>query len=219
MDSFILDKKTYNLDYEEMLYLEEASKFINKNSSYYAMHELFTAFYINVLRRIEFCALEEVLYLNEKSELYEKEQSLITKRWQKFDSLNLIKNAKDLKLINEISYSILKSFYKFVKKTLLKDKINKEELVSFFNLLKNELLTYDFIKEVNKDLLKKIKFDGKISENIVNSSKTLQRRTTDNEISRDKTLKIEPNSITELFVKHSSFEEQSRFVNKLDIYS
>lgn len=151
MYSFKLEKITYNLENEELSSLFEATILIESNKTYYSMFELFNAFYINLLRRIEYFNLEKILELLEDRNSFKKNEDNILKRWKEVDFNILINIAKEYHIINSVSFSILKSFYEFKKNSSLNDDIDKEELYSFFNILKNELLNLKFVMDINKE--------------------------------------------------------------------
>lgn len=151
MNTFILDFENYNISEEEISSIQEANEHLLQKRNLYALHELFTAFYINILRRIEFFGLNEVLSDINKKDLYEATSDSIIKRWEKFDEIDIIKSLRHLKILNNQTYSLFLSFYKSRKKILLDDNISEEYLFSFFNLLKVELFAHKFIKYNKKN--------------------------------------------------------------------
>ena len=146
MYSFLLDNDEFNLSLDEMIKLEESTSLLRKGQNLYAMHALYDAFYINILRRIEFFGANEVLSRLNKDSYYDKQQENINKRWQEFNQIDLIKIVKDLKILRTIPINLFYAFYQYKKTTFTIDEIDPEYLVSFFYLLKVELFAQKFVK-------------------------------------------------------------------------
>ncbi|NQY52943.1 MAG: hypothetical protein HRT42_05160 [Campylobacteraceae bacterium] len=100
MNTFILDFENYNLSEDEILSITEANTHLLQKHYLYALHELFTAYYINILRRIEFFGISLVLEDINKNNLFEAIELDILKRWEKFDEIDIIKSLRHLKIIN-----------------------------------------------------------------------------------------------------------------------
>lgn len=147
MNTFILEEKDYNLNQEEVTLLEEASLFLNNNNNLYALYELYNAFYIQILRRIEFYNKDKVLKKLNKENLFKKEETSIFKRWENIKVIDIIKSAKDFKIINKTAYHLFLSFHNYKVETSLEEIIQTEYLFSFFTILKEELFKQDFINQ------------------------------------------------------------------------
>lgn len=162
METFILDKNIYNLNDEEIFSFSEAKKFLEQNKNLYVLHELYNAFYINILKRIEYFGTSDVLEFLNKADLYKNEEISIIKRWNNFEELEIFSSLETLEIINTISYNLILSFYSFKKNSSLDKVINTEEIVSFFNLLKNELLLQKYaLGKIPKYESKKRESDNK----------------------------------------------------------
>lgn len=146
MNTFILDFENYNLSEDEILSITEANTHLLQKHYLYALHELFAAYYINILRRIEFFGISLVLEDINKNNLFEAIEVDILKRWKKFDEIDIIKSLRHLKIINNQTYSLFFSFYNTKSSISRNDEISEEYLFSFFNLLKVELLEHKFVK-------------------------------------------------------------------------
>ena len=144
MKTFVLDKNIYNLNDEEILSFSAAEIFLEQGKNLYLIHELYNAFYINILKRIEYFGIRDVLEFLNKSNLYKNSEENIIKRWSNFDEIEIFSSLEKLEIINELSYNLILSFYNFKKNSSLDKDINTEEIFSFFNLLKNELLLQEY---------------------------------------------------------------------------
>jgi len=151
MYTFLLNEHTYNLSSNESFLLEEASSHLLENDNYNAMHELYHAFYSNILRRLEYYGSEEILFYLKKKNLYQKEEQNILLRWQELEVKDIQKVLKHFKLLNKRTISLFVSFDYYKNETLEHNYINQEYLYSFFYLLKNDLFAYEYIENSKKD--------------------------------------------------------------------
>ncbi len=228
MSTFILDEKTYNLEALELDALKEANVLIEQNNNLYALDALYNAFYINILRRVEFYNKNKLIKKLNKKQFYKKDEDNILNRWQNFSSSEILKSIKHLKIINKLAYNIFLSFHNFKINTSAQDEIKEEYLKSFFILLKEELFNHQFINEKQVKLSYKRRLSDK--KEIKRREEDLEkqkRRESDKEniINEEEkiiinTKNISPINVRDLFVKENTLnqykeEEKDRIVEKI----
>ena len=149
MYTFIINQNEYNLDEKELKILKEASSYYNAHNYFFALHELHNIFYSNILKRIEIYNAEYFLLELKSKEILQVDKSNILKKWENFDIKDILYVSKKLKIINFTTYHLFLSFNEYKVNTLTTDIVSKEYLISYFNILKEELFKY---KPLKKDI-------------------------------------------------------------------
>ena len=150
MQSVIVDEQlNYNLNEFELNFLNLANGHFNNSNNFNALHELHNVFYANLLRRIETFNIDYFLKtLNKK--LKDNFSYNILKRWEEFTTKELLALSLKLNIINNITYNIFLAFHIYKSKALTSDSISEFYLLSYFRILKDELLLSHFEEDSRK---------------------------------------------------------------------
>lgn len=142
----------FNLSETEIYLLKEVIELINIEKFTYSIFAIWSCIVINMQRRIEIFGIENFLEQLENKGNYNKNGSTLKERWLNVNEYQMIKNAKNLNIINNTTYNLLKTIYWLKSDTNneIINKIEKDEIYSILYLLEKHL----FLKEFKKDMRK-----------------------------------------------------------------
>ncbi|WP_321468852.1 hypothetical protein [Halarcobacter sp.] len=169
---------SFYLDELEIYNIKEAKELIDIEKLSFSLFAIWNCVTVNLQRRIEFFGIENFLNLLKNKSLYNKNANTLKQRWLNIDELDLIEYSKELNLINNISYELIKVLF-WLKTDVNQDqKTSKEEIYSLIFLLEKNLFCNKFKKDKrefinsNKSDFKRRKEDTK--EKIISISTTHQ---------------------------------------------
>lgn len=159
---------SFYLDELEIYNIKEAKELIDIEKLSFSLFAIWNCVTVNLQRRIEFFGIENFLNLLKNKSLYNKNANTLKQRWLNIDELDLIEYSKELNLINNISYELIKVLF-WLKTDVNQDqKTSKEEIYSLIFLLEKNLFCNKF---------KKIKENLKIAINLIlREEKRIQKK-------------------------------------------